>query len=60
MGLLLRRLIAGPVTLANVHSDPGGLALVFATAWIDVAALLRLRLALARVLRVRCRRPRGG
>lgn len=57
--LLLRWPVAGSVTLAIPHGRrSSGLALVDSTAEIEVAALLGLWLALARVLRVGCCRPR--
>lgn len=61
--LRLQWLVAGskPVTLAVPHGGRShGLALTMATAGIGVAALLGVRLALARVLRVGCRRPGIG
>lgn len=56
--LLLRWPVAGPVTLAVPHGRSTRLALVVSTAWVEVAALLGLWLALARVLGVGCCRPR--
>ena len=56
--LRLQGLVAGPVTLAVPHGGFHRLALAMATAQIGVAALVGFRLALARVLRVGCSRPR--